>query len=123
MGSVAVHRIQHKLHQLHDGIFPLLQDKGIPSEDIACSEENGVVKTVPEPVHEGHSLSKTASQSEDSVICGLKNGEEGGTLVNEDSVKMTESTFSHKTVSDVFSLIQARTFCSVHLRPRKGLDR
>jgi hypothetical protein len=126
MGSVAVHRIQHKLHLLHHGIFPLLQDKGIPSEDTACSEENGIVGTICEPEQDGKecdSLSRTASQSEDSGSPDLEIGEEGA-LIEEDSNEITERTLtSYKKVSNIFSLIRARTFCSIHLRPRRGLDR
>lgn len=124
MGSVAVHRIQHKLHLLHHGMFPLLQDKSIPSEDTACSEENGVVRAIPDPEQVGKkydSLSRT-SQSEDGDSPDLENGEEGASI-KEDSRKMTETTLtSHKKVSNICSLIRARTFCSVHLRPRRGLD-
>uniref|UniRef100_A0A1B6FUU4 Zinc phosphodiesterase ELAC protein 2 n=1 Tax=Cuerna arida TaxID=1464854 RepID=A0A1B6FUU4_9HEMI len=39
MGSVAVHRIQHKLHLLDQQIFPLLGDQGIPLVARNCSSE------------------------------------------------------------------------------------
>lgn len=39
MGSVAVHRIQHKLHLLDPDIFPLLGDHGIP--DVTNVSTNG----------------------------------------------------------------------------------
>jgi ribonuclease Z len=114
MGSVAVHRIQHKLHLLHQGIFPLLQDKSIPLEDTACSEKNGVVRC----------MSDSTEEDKGGVSLHLENGEEQHALINVDSNKMAERTgTSHKNVSDIFSLIQARTFCDIHLRPRKGVDR
>lgn len=114
MGSVAVHRIQQKLHLLHQGIFPLLQDKGIPSEDSACNGMNGVVRTI----HE------TEQKNDRGVILDSENGVDQVSLINKSSNKVTEKTLtSYENVSNIFSLIGARTFCSVHLRPRKGLDR
>ncbi|XP_069692325.1 ribonuclease Z, mitochondrial isoform X2 [Periplaneta americana] len=112
MGSVAVHRIQHKLNLLHRGMFPLLQDKGIPSEDVSLNSENGVA----ESERTGDNLiSETKIHSNN----GLKNSELEDALVNE----VVQRTLAPAgKVSDIFSLIQARTFCSVHLRPRKGLD-
>ncbi|XP_021942472.1 ribonuclease Z, mitochondrial-like [Zootermopsis nevadensis] len=126
MGSVAVHRIQHKLHLLHQGIFPFLQDTSIPLEDTGCSEENGIVRTVSVPEQDGKerdSLSRTTSWSEDGGSPDLSIGEEGA-LIKEDSNDITErSLTSYKNDSNIFSLIQARTFCSIHLRPRRGVDR
>ena len=84
MGSVAVHRIQHKLNLLHPEIFPLLEDKGIPLQESATAEN-------------GNSRSKDAE---------------------------AESEVSDRTLSsDLFSVIQARTFCTVHLRPKRNVDR
>lgn len=34
MGSIAVHRIQHKLNMLNEEIFPLLGDKGVQVEHV-----------------------------------------------------------------------------------------
>ena len=36
MGSMAVHRIQHKLNMLSPDIFPLLGDQGSPSVETVC---------------------------------------------------------------------------------------
>jgi hypothetical protein len=113
MGSVAVHRIQHKLHLLHHGIFPLLQDESIPLEDTACSENNGVVRSMLE-----------SKEDKEGISLHLENGEEQGALINVDSNKMAERTVtSHEKVLDIFSLIQARTFYSLHLRPCRGVGR
>lgn len=38
LGSTAIHRIQYKLNMLDDNIYPLLKDKGIPSENILISK-------------------------------------------------------------------------------------
>jgi ribonuclease Z len=114
MGSVAVHRIQHKLHLLHQGIFPLLQDKSIPLEDPMRSENNGVRSM----------LEHGEEEDKGGVSCNLENSEEKHALINVYSNKMAERTVtSHKTISDIFSLIQARTFCGIHLRPLRGVDR
>ena len=113
MGSVAVHRIQHKLHLMHQGIFPLLQDKSIPLEDTACSEKNGV-----------RCMLEREEEDRGGVTCHVENSEEKHALINVYSNKMAERTVtSHKEISDIFSLIQARTFCGIHLRPRRGVDR
>ena len=113
MGSVAVHRIQHKLHLLHQGIFPLLQDKSIPLEDTACSEKNGV-----------RCLLQQEEEDKRGVSCHLENSEEKHALISVYSNRVVERTVtSHKIFSDIFSLIQARTFCGIHLRPCRGVDR
>jgi hypothetical protein len=113
MGSVAVHRIQHKLHLLHQGIFPVLQDKSIPLEDAACSEKNGVRCLLQ---HEG--------EDKGGVSCHPENSEKKHLIIDVYSNKMTERTVtSHKKNSDIFSVIQARTFCGIHLRPCRGVDR
>jgi hypothetical protein len=112
MGSVAVHRIQQKLHLLHQGIFPLLQEKGILSE--VCNGKNGVVMTIPE----------SQQKNKGSTMLDFENGDEQVSLTEESSNKITERTLtSYENVSNIFSVIQGRTFCSVHLRPLKGLDR
>ncbi|XP_049776088.1 ribonuclease Z, mitochondrial [Schistocerca cancellata] len=69
-GSIAVHRIQNKLHQLHPFIFPLLNDSGILHEEV-------------EP--DTTAASPTALTTQQNVI-------------------------------------QARTLCSVNLRPNRMLD-
>jgi len=113
MGSVAVHRIQHKLHLLHQGIFPLLQDKSMPLEDTAFSEKNGV-----------RCLLEHEKEDKGGVSCHLENSEEKHPLIDVYSSKMAERTvISHKKNSDIFSVIQARTFCGIHLRPCRGVDR
>ena len=94
MGSVAVHRIQHKLNLLHPEIFPLLQDKGIPVEDLPT-------------VQNGSAQSEDASQ----------NGSEAES--ERDTSEVIDRTFN----SNLFSVIQARTFCTAHLRPKKCIDR
>ena len=112
-GSVAVHRIQHKLHLLHQRIFPLLQDKSIPLEDTVCSDKNGV-----------QCLLEHEEEDKGGVSCHLENSEEKRALTNVCSGKMAERTVtSHKKNFDIFSIIQARTFCGIHLRPRRGVDR
>lgn len=34
LGSTAIHRIQYKLNMLDEHIYPLLEDKGIPSMNV-----------------------------------------------------------------------------------------
>lgn len=97
MGSVAVHRIQQKLNLLHPDIFPLLKDKGIPLEELST-------------------LQNGKSQSEDVK----QNGKKGGEAESEqDTSDVVDRTLN----SSLFSVIQARTFCTVHLRPRRCIDR
>jgi hypothetical protein len=63
------------------------------------------------------------SQLQDDGSADFENGGKGA-LTKEDPNKSTERTLtSYKKVSNIFSLIRARTFCSIHLRPRRGLDR
>jgi hypothetical protein len=91
-----------------------LQEKGIPLEDIACNGMNGVVTTIPE----------SQQKNKGSAVLDSENGDDQVSLIEENSNKITERTLtSCENVSNIFSVIQARTFCSVHLRPRKGLDR
>jgi hypothetical protein len=114
MGSVAVHRIQQKLHLLHQGIFPLLRETGIPLEELTCNEKNGVVTTILE----------SKQKKERNAVLDSQNGDKQASLTEDSANKITEGTVTAcKHFSDIFSLIQTRTFCSVHLRPRKGLDR
>ncbi|KAJ9587573.1 hypothetical protein L9F63_019004, partial [Diploptera punctata] len=89
MGSIAVHRIQHKLNLLHADIFPLLKDKGIPLEE-------------PTTTQNGSSQSEEVSERKETDISDL----------------------SDRTLnSNTFSVIQAGTFCTVHLRPKRLVDR
>ncbi|XP_063240467.1 LOW QUALITY PROTEIN: ribonuclease Z, mitochondrial-like [Bacillus rossius redtenbacheri] len=49
LGSAAVHRIQHKLHLLHPGVFPLLGDRSVPAagQDPASPPPPAAVPLVP----------------------------------------------------------------------------
>jgi hypothetical protein len=98
---------------LHQGIFPLLQDNSIPLEDTACREKNGV-----------RCLLEHEEEDKGGVSCHLENSEEKHSLIDVYANKMAERTVtSHKSISDIFSVIQARTFCGIHLRPCRGVDR
>jgi hypothetical protein len=67
---------------------------------------------------------ETEQKNEGGVILDSENGVDQVSLIKESSNKITEKTLtSYENVSNIFSSIGARTFCSVHLRPRKGLDR
>ncbi|XP_046394521.1 ribonuclease Z, mitochondrial isoform X2 [Ischnura elegans] len=92
-GSVAVHRLQHKLNLLHSQIFPLLADSGIPNiskTEIDARNEQGL-------------------QAADSIINTVN--EDTGQLLHDHAPKSPQSMF-----------IKASTFHSIHLRPRKGFD-
>ncbi|XP_067005978.2 ribonuclease Z, mitochondrial [Anabrus simplex] len=106
MGSVAVHRIQHKLHLLHPDIFPLLQDNGIAVEET----ENGESEAA--PILKEH-------------VGGLQ---EQSDVVNERTCKLTtlNGVCDKHSRPDVFtdiSLVRGKTFYSVHMRPKKMFDR
>jgi len=85
----------------------------MPLEDTAFSEKNGV-----------RCLLEHEKEDKGGVSCHLENSEEKHPLIDVYSSKMAERTvISHKKNSDIFSVIQARTFCGIHLRPCRGVDR
>ncbi|XP_071444662.1 ribonuclease Z, mitochondrial [Hetaerina americana] len=93
-GSIAVHRLQHKLNLLHPQIFPILADSGIPRtlknrEDIKNEQDSQVVVPVMDASSEMEAQGIHAS--------GMPK-------------------FLHKTY------IKGSTFHNIHLRPRKGFD-
>ncbi|PSN44798.1 hypothetical protein C0J52_22511 [Blattella germanica] len=101
MGSVAVHRIQHKLHLLHPDIFPLLQDKGIPIEQLKKIVNEDTLQTKYERVESENVETKVESNNMDEEASNKEN--------------------NRTTNDEVFSVIQARTFSTVHLRPQRRL--
>lgn len=106
-GSIAVHRIQHKLNLLSSEIFPLLGDKGIPHLSEVCEFFSiNILEcyrfcSMQEPeIHQSKKL-----KSEDVDISKLK--------LNSDSLKYNKLDSSRRHLG---------TLSSYHLRPKKGFD-
>ncbi|CAG2058797.1 unnamed protein product [Timema podura] len=114
-GSVAVHRIQHKLNLLHPNIFPLLQDRGIPIVELPS--QGGVPSvTVPDDALRNRSETVTLSGDEHAVACEM--------LPMKDTPVMTNRGASggNSDVSSSVSLTQGRTLTRFCLRPKRGLE-
>nr|CAD7262484.1 unnamed protein product [Timema shepardi] len=114
-GSVAVHRIQHKLNLLHPIIFPLLQDKGIPIIELP-SQRDVPSLTVPDDAPRNRSETLTLSGDEHAIACK--------TLPMKDTpVPTNRGTRGGNTdVSSSVSLTQGRTLTRFCLRPKRGLE-
>lgn len=121
MGSLAVHRIQHKLNLLTEEIFPLLGDRGTevvenPPEDPSPKK----FKCEMESKADG----KTGEKQIDD--CKIGNEESKGNSP-DGSIEILEKhglgNLSVRSPQQSVNLMQANTFSTFHLRPRKGLDR
>nr|CAD7587435.1 unnamed protein product [Timema genevievae] len=114
-GSVAVHRIQHKLNLLHPNIFPLLQDRGIPIVELPS--QGGVPSvTVPDDALRNRSETVTLSGDEHAIACEM--------LPMKDTPVMTNrgANGGKSDVSSSVSLTQGRTLTRFCLRPKRGLE-
>nr|CAH7765332.1 unnamed protein product [Callosobruchus chinensis] len=98
MGSLAVHRIQYKLNLLSEELFPLLGDKGTPT-----------VNEVP-----GTHVSKKQK---------CENGLENKDVINNTQNDLENLSVQSRPQSPSEPYIYPGTFCSIHLRPKKGIDR
>nr|CAD7441864.1 unnamed protein product [Timema bartmani] len=114
-GSVAVHRIQHKLNLLHPNIFPLLQDRGIPIVELPS--QGGVPSvTVPDDALRNRSETVTLSGDEHAIACEMLPMKDTPVLTNRGG------NGGKSDVSSSVSLTQGRTLTRFCLRPKRGLE-
>ncbi|CAH1109294.1 unnamed protein product [Psylliodes chrysocephalus] len=115
MGSEAVHRIQYKLNLLSPDIFPILGDNG--SQIISCD---------PPPNQLLHKKPKLADSCttfiDDEIVTKLKHLQRTPTSPTH-SIKNLMETAAPKPSTAKEMMICPRTFCTYHLRPKRGLDR
>ncbi|CAH1971818.1 unnamed protein product [Acanthoscelides obtectus] len=98
MGSLAVHRIQYKLNLLSEDMFPLLGDRGTPT------------------VNEVPGLHVNKKQK-------FENGIENKDAINNTQNDLENLSVQSRPTSPSEPYIFPNTFCSIHLRPNKGVDR
>nr|XP_045597729.1 ribonuclease Z, mitochondrial-like isoform X1 [Procambarus clarkii] len=98
MGSEAVHRIQYKLNNLSERLFPLLKDAGIPFKDISTVEE---------------SITSTNGSSTECVKVSEK------VSVQQKDTNCKRDSSSQFLIGPVH---QATTLLTYNIRPKKTLN-
>ncbi|KAJ8941617.1 hypothetical protein NQ318_000323 [Aromia moschata] len=96
MGSQSVHRIQYKLNMLSEDMFPLLGDKGT------------------QLVNEASSIHVNKKQKCEATSYGN---------CTQTDLNLSNLSVESRPTSPSEPYIFPNTFCSYHLRPKKGLDR